>query len=345
MNLETATIPQIEKKTSSQENIAREFLGAYEHFDDPEEIIQEAITYGAHHKELLDPRGRESKEREIIVEYNKYNKKSGKMFYINGDKKDVVTRGDMYTGHLWDQNFYLDPAKTPDAEIEKYLEYRENQIIKDYIDKEIASEEVEYNEHRDLLKHKAYSEILKRKDSGSEQSGIIAEKFIQSFLEKLSIDTGVDFEIQQANTYQDVEYKMDFVVSRKSNKRGVQVETGEIEEKNGIQFTLNREKTGFKKEQVAKANKKLEEESNINQVILVVLDSDNIMRNYKQWKLLHNKGPGGPDRYLSHDPKKQQELKKQIVTQLLYGILEPSEIKQIHEKHIPESSRFDHTMN
>ena len=64
---------------------------------------------------------------------------------------------------------------------------------------------------------------------GSEQQGIIAEKMVKNFLKKLSMDTDADFEIIDADVYQDVEQKVDFIIHRKNKdkNKGAKVQESE----------------------------------------------------------------------------------------------------------------------
>jgi len=69
--------------------------------------------------------------------------------------------------------------------------------------------------------------------------GLIAEKMVRNMLKKLSIDFGADFVIEDSNIYYDVEKKIDFIIHRRSRRRGVNVKASKAFRDIGVQFTTN----------------------------------------------------------------------------------------------------------
>lgn len=116
---------------------------------------------------------------------------------------------------------------------------------------------------------------------------------MKGFLKKLSIDTDADFEIVDADVYQDVENKIDFIIHRKSRPhvRGANVVESDTKSDIGIQLTTALGKVPEKERQIKRSKKNLKE---VDDLVLVVLPAYDASLLYKKWK--ENKAPGGPEK-------------------------------------------------
>lgn len=103
------------------------------------------------------------------------------------------------------------------------------------------------SETRSSGKKEAYDAIHKRETEGSEQEGVVAEKMMIGAIEMISIDRpDLRLEIRPSNARQDVEEKIDFIITTKKKRKNIGIEeknSKEFDEKSfGIQFTTNSNK-------------------------------------------------------------------------------------------------------
>jgi hypothetical protein len=172
---------------------------------------------------------------------------------------------------------------------------------------------------KDALKSKAYSEIANREGERSEQLGVIAESMMTGVAEMIAINRpDLHIVVERANAYQDVHEKIDFIIKTKTKKRGVGTEAGDIgfDEKNfGIQFTVNTEKAGHKMDQI---NKSKARELDVDDILLVMIDSTTLSKAINNWKS-DGKKIRGPFSYL---PKTTQ---KATIEKLFKNILNTEE--------------------
>lgn len=237
-------------------------------------------------------------------------------------KKSSITLGDMMTDHEWDVEYAFDPSVDVHTIRGYYLEQLKSDL-REKLDQQIITAETHFT-RGDSFKQSAYQEIGKRMEQGSEQQGIIAEKMVKNFLKKLAIDFGTDFEIVEANAFQDVEQKVDFIIHRKSHDRarGAQVmESGELADI-GIQFTINDTKTDVKEKQIKKSKSRAK---NFQDIVLVTLPAHDASMLYKKWS--HQKTPGGPEKLW------ESSTKEAIFRGVMNKVLTVEEIDSFCEKH------------
>lgn len=220
------------------------------------------------------------------------------MTSISGEVKPI-TIGEIMTDHEWNIDYTFDRS----VNIHDIRTYYLNQLkddLREKLDKQIIVSELSFNDSTkvDPMKKNAYREVEKRMESGSEQQGIIAEKMVKNFLKKLSMDTNADFEVVEADVYQDVEQKVDFIIHRKNKEKnqGAKVEESETImsptfEDIGIQFTINASKTEHKEKQISRSKKNLQ---NIDDLVLVTLPAHDASKLYDSWK--KNPQSGGPEK-------------------------------------------------
>jgi len=166
---------------------------------------------------------------------------------------------------------------------------------------------------------KAYKNSREQEGSSLEnmRSGILAEKLIRSFLTRISIDNkDLEIEIGEVNIYQDIEYKIDFLIKSKHKNTGVKVDTDEYEEEKirKIQFTIDSSK---KSEDL-----KMKQMENTEDVILIKMPELEVGKTIKKWKEDKN-GTYGPDKYFD------AETKKEILEKMLKGIASDEALDKI----------------
>lgn len=236
-----------------------------------------------------------------------------------GFPDEVVTLGDIITDIDWGTYYYLDP-QTVDRNIRKrYLIEDAKHEIAALLDQQITRDEMASGD-TDYWNYKAYE---KRAGDSELKEGFIAERMVKSFLKKLAIDHGADFEVVESDAVQDVEEKMDFIIRvkrRYHHNRGVEVQEREDVTGVGVQFTIrtDQEATDGKTVQVDRSRRALRKGEGIDDIVLVQVPSLLASDLYGEWK--RNPRPGGPDRLWN------LATKRLVFAKVMEGILTPEEI-------------------
>jgi hypothetical protein len=255
-----------------------------------------------------------------------YPNKDRQLVWRSGDKETVITLGDLIADLDWQVSYSLDPETVPRDIRKQYLVATAKRRLKDLLDEQIMRQEIASEQDDD--KWLAYKNMLQDKDI--EKPGIVAEKMLRNFMTKLAMNYGLDFNIVEADAFQDVEQKIDFVIEVPRHQRGVRVDkTGGKNLAFGIQFTTDTSWEAHirKNRQLGKARTKNRQE-NIDDMVLVEIDLQVVVKDaLDQWKKEQN--PGGPDQNL---PLK---IKREIFFKLLKGIYSETEIQTMWQKVEP----------
>ena len=256
-----------------------------------------------------------------ITTYNKYKKT------FSVDKEEGLTVGNIISARRWGVEVSLPKELEKSGDGKKIrnlmLEKKKENILFEKLNYELAKTMTEKTKHQDALKYKAYGKIAERSLVESKQFGITAEKIIIGFLEGLSIDrTDLGFNVLEANAYQDVQNKIDFIIFTKHKNRGVGVNREDVlkEEKSiGIQFTTNSKQREHKNDQINKAKERGVE---VDDIVYVEIEQrvlqDAIQESKKQGKEI-----AGPWKFLP------QEIRAQILKKLFSEILSEEQIKNL----------------
>ncbi len=256
-----------------------EFLGDEKSHIDEHILTQIQENAKAHEKMILTQIEQGEGERDIT--YNKYKKE----FLIDGER---ATIGEIIASRHHGTSLSL-PVKGSSFEEKRlhqlYVEHHVRDILTSEANKALAEALVKENEKKDHFISRAYSKIAEGKGTESEQLGVLAEKLMIGVAETIAIDRpDLHLVIRSANAYQDVADKIDFIISTKTKKRGVGVDTKEsgYDEKNfGIQFTLNTSKKEFKEDQIAKSKAR---GLDVDDILLVYVEQDMLAEAIKEWK-------------------------------------------------------------
>ena len=322
----TEVAPTIKEKI---EQFTQLFLGdEIEYFDSKflSQIKSESESEISRKSENL----KQTKEKSV-VEYDSHTKE----FWIKkGEEIEKrISVGNIVSSQRWGADLFLPKeldnfTKTADI---KNIEKIKNLVLESQIrnrlvgslNKELAKKIAENMKHKDAFKAVAYESIAERYDVKNEQLGVMAEQVIMGVLEGMAIDRpDLGFSVLEANAYQDVQNKIDFIISTKQKRRGVGIDRNEVtfEEKSiGIQFTTNTTKAEHKAEQIIKAKKRGVE---VDDIIYVELDSRILSPAVKRWEDA-GKPVAGPWKFLP------PEIRIQVVTNLFKGILSEEQIKSL----------------
>lgn len=248
-----------------------------------------------------------------------------------GGVNQEITIGDIITDLDWGIEYYFN-QNIPRNIRKRYLIEKAKSQLQALLDQQILLDESS-SSLTETNRKKIYQMIIEDTEAYEEDRGIIAEKIVRNFLRKIVFDNqDAGFDILEADIFEDVEQKIDFIIRRKKRIRGVGVEEIHPEEKTqeetktyGIQFTLTQShsKLKRKKQQLKMAVSSLSEEDRVEDILLVRLPKESIVSAYETW--LENSDPGGPDHF--YDLK----IKREIFRGILKGIFSSEEIRGMLE--------------
>lgn len=289
---------------------AEQFLGDAGRYVSEEEvqtILKEATT-------------RKEKETAVAettaaVSYDRYKKT-----FLLGNTP--VTKGQLVASRHLGASFMLPDALDDSFDGKKLRALCAQKNDEDFIftslNKLLAEALAKETERKDALKATAYAAIAARSQEGDmqhEQLGVLAEHIVHGVAEMIAIDRpDLGITVHAANAYQDVEEKIDFIITTKQKRRGAGIESKELppEEKHvGIQFTINTAKESFKKEQIAKAK---ERGVDVDDIVYVAIDSTVLKNALRQWEQ-GGKAITGP---WAHMPT---EAKRKLLFALFHSVL------------------------
>ncbi len=226
-------------------------------------------------------------------------------------RESPVSIAEIMTDGEWGLQYTFDNSVNI-HDIRKYYLEQLKADLREKLDKQIITSETAFT-RGDSFKQDAYRAIEKRMEQGSEQGGVVAEKMVKNFLKKLVIETDADFEIVDADVYQDVEQKIDFIIHRRNNEknRGAKITESDTATDIGIQFTMDTKKSKYKEEQVVSAKKR--KGNDIDDIVLVTLPVAQASNLYKEWS--KHQTSGGPEK--SWDKQTQETIFRGVMNQVL----------------------------
>lgn len=264
----------------------------------------------------------------------KYNENDNSFTYID-DKNNQrrATFGEIITDVDFGIYYDLDTETVPRDASKKYILAKAKSELRELLDQQIIVSEMN-NEEVDELKKEAYENIQLSKNDGfyEKNPAFVSEMVVKNYLKQLSIDKSLPFEVVEADVYQDVEHKMDFIIHRKDDFKAAKVvsdtESGEIKivPDVAIQFSLDSGKRSHKLKQINNAEKKLEmSEEKIKSIALVIFPEVKARNLNDKWKK-DGKPAGGPGKYMD------TETRHQLFQKLLSELFEEREVGDMWEK-------------
>lgn len=262
--------------------------------------------------------GKDPNQKELV------RGKGDRLFMRDGNgKRQEVTLGELAADAVWGEYRELDPLSVPRQTYKRLLVAQARAKLMDFLDAQIVAYETKSGS---IEKHRREA-FLKLKDTEGERGldlGKVAERTVRSFLTKLGLENQFDFSVVQADAYQDVVQKMDFILLRKERGRGVRVE-GSKEERLGMQVTISESPTvlGVKRDMISKAKRRLRPEDRIKDILLIQLNLKSVIRPaYDEW-IAKKKPTGGPDAFLD------EKTRKKMFVGVLQGMYKREEIEEM----------------
>ncbi len=246
-----------------------------------------------------------------------------------GGAEEGVRRGQLMVAGLWDEAYFLDASVPRDVQ-KKYLVQKTRYKIADLYDHQIALFESTQDYNKNTGFDDAYRAIVDRYSEDAEVvPGVMAEKMVESFITKLTYDYNMPYRLKNVSVYEDVEYKIDFLIEPLSDSDavGVGVDTPEHRPDIAIQFTtaLSPITIEHKHKQVSQAKGKIDRDDSLHvkDLILIVLPIAHVVDVFGEWQ--HTKKakrvPGGPDELWN------METKENIFKGLLEKIFSSEQIE------------------
>ncbi len=266
----------------------------------------------------------ERREGERLAEFDE---EQNRFKYVddNGGEQ-AATLGDLITDMDWGVYYGLDKS-VPRGVAKKYLVERAKKDLRELLDLQIIKSEANSAVVHEF-KRETYKIVEEERASGvvERRVGFISEAIVKDFLKKLSIDNkDLPFEIHEADVFQDVEQKIDFIIHLKEGSRGVGVEESAEAKDVGVQFSIAPEFRAKKQEQVNRSIEKLRaNREHIRDIALVIfpLAAAEVFKG--RW-IRHGRPAGGPEKFLYKD------MAEKLFTELLKDIVAKEEISKAWE--------------
>lgn len=249
-------------------------------------------------------------EAEYLVEVGFVD---GVFFEVVGEKKTIISRGQILTGIEWGIGYVLDPVSVPLELRKEYAASITKRKILELLNKQIIHAEKEQSE----TFGKSFLAVEKRLENARSEIdwdiGHLAERLVLSYLRRLSLDGILPIEVEEVDVFEDVVDKIDLVIdiNGMDQKHGYEVETGSA--RLGIQVTLKNTK-----DQVLKKRDIVNEvflsrgflgDIKIDDIRVLYLNEKYIDKALKKWRRKKDTNgrrvPFAPDFYLEEGGQKE----------------------------------------
>lgn len=278
-------------------------------------------------------------------EKGKVKKENFLMYQKGGVEINAITEGQVLVSSMWDEDYRLGETVSKKFK-RKYIFAKARERLRDLYDQQIVIRESKQS-YNNTNYGNSYQAIAERYEENAEiEPGVMAEKMVLSFLTKITHDHDLPFRIKTRDVtiYDDVEYKIDFILEMKKDKdsSGVGIEEPEDRKDIGIQFTTANNKSVLhhkENEQLPEAKKRLEREGNFDfeKLVLVKLPMKNVVDIYNEWNetSASKRLPGGPDEAWS------DEFKEKVFMTIVKNALGEEVAKESWQKISGEESEPD----
>ncbi len=236
--------------------------------------------------------------------------------------REHITIGEICADRLWDIPYVLD-AHVPKTIQKRFAIEETKRALEKYLDVQIATEEGPRGDKWHRMK---YAALIK--DRGAPVNlGHLAERMINGFLLKITLDLPVLFCLEYADIYHDLEQKIDLIIRRTSYTRGVQIESspddkissGPSHATRGVQLMTGKKAAGKHRKLALSMERLREEKERIQEIILLKIGKRIAQDSLAHWEK-DGRPPGGPDAYWTI------EQKQKVLRELLKGMFTPEEI-------------------
>jgi hypothetical protein len=265
-----------------------------------------------------------------------YDQETDTLFcFGKGGQKTPLTRGQLLVAGLWGESYHLDESVPYDIK-KQYLVQTARYEISNLFDYQIALYEANQRYNQNTGLDSAYQAVTQRYEEDYEiPPGLAAEKMVESLLTKLAIDHHLPYQLKSVSVYEDVEYKIDFIIEPIHEDRGeIGVGVAEPEDRPdiGIQFTTAESEltVQHKKRQVTQSKSRLEREGELKlkDLVLIVLPIHEVAQVYQEWQATkaNRRTPGGADELWS------EEVRETVFRGVLDKVFSENEVDTMLEQ-------------
>lgn len=257
-----------------------------------------------------------------------------KGFTINNK---FISEEEIFTDINWGKVYNLSastPVELKNQYLEEVFEHQYNELY----NRQLVIDRVKIEDKLDQRLEDTYGRVEKAFDNKEEErsAGLMFEKMLYNLVYKFGHHfKKYGLKIERLTVIDDVENKIDFVISLPKKNRGVGIE--EInDEKLGVQFTLVENyspKYNFKKRQVEKAKKNIKD-NDINDLVLISIPVNfkEIFDSFGVWDK-NGRPAGGPEKNLSAKTKIMAVEGIMKKTELAENNEFKNDLKQFFESH------------
>ena len=256
------------------------------------------------------------------------------LIFGKGGAQSPVSKGQLLVAGLWDESHNLNEGVSVDF-MRSYVLTRAKYQLAQLRDTQIALCEANQKYNANTGRDESYKAIAALNESGEGMSnGLMAEKMVESFMTKMMHDHDVPYRIKSVSVYEDVEYKIDFILEPIADAEMVGVGTTEPHDNPGIgvQFTTMKrpkapedqsketdsqrmarehwtQRFDHKKSQLKRVMRTMEKTGDkvVDDLVFVSLPLDSVRQARREWEDAgpKNRAPGGPDELWSEAEKKK----------------------------------------
>ncbi len=245
--------------------------------------------------------------------------------YLRGGQKVVLSRGEVFAAREWGIFWRLDDSIDKHDQ-QAIMAHQMRSLVENAYNKQLL-EFGRVNKLSDDRKRDTYAQLqdipIQLENRGD---GFLAEKIVISLLKQLEHDSTLSIRVEAADVYEDVENKIDFIVTIESRRRGVEID--EQSSHIGVQLTMRTDTSKVQEKEKQIRASKQRGDADVDDIVLLSLPLKEVRSLFNTWR--YNKDgskksekaldPRGPNCFMS------QELKESIVGALMSKL--PENVRQ-----------------
>jgi len=245
-------------------------------------------------------------------------------------KEHHAEAADLLHDGEWGIRYALDESVPRDLR-KHYLVARARQQIQELLDEQLLES---YAERKlgDPSRHSLREAYRRTREAHQESSkkeplGLAAERMARTLLSRYQHRGDLPFRVEFADIYEDIEHKMDYIISRTDHRRGVGVVEGNHPEAIAVQFSQAASHRGQKQKQLRRMRSLIGGEiEGIDDYVLLIISNTSWVKNaLREWDNT-GKPPGGPEQFIP------QNIQEQLFKKPLRKMYEDHEIDAMWEQ-------------
>ena len=250
--------------------------------------------------------------------------------------QEPATLGDILTDGDWGLVYYLDPRIVPRMAQKKFFVESAKRELRVLLDGQLMVDESagfktsirNIVRARRVIKSGIFDFGVLKEGVIRDIRGHIAEIAVKTFFQQLYINRLTPFRVVEADAYQDVAEKIDFIIHIEKYKRGVGVEASSKYSNVAVQFTLQKHAHG-KNTQISRVRQDLIDSGTVDSIVLIKFPMENLIEFYQHW-IGNGMPPGGPFQY------SPLNLRQNLFQRVLIRALKSRDTEEIWQEIEPQ---------